>query len=300
MSRRLPPLNALRAFEAAARHLSFTRAAAELNVTQAAVSHQIKALEDHLSLSLFRRLNRALVLTEAGQQFFPPVRAALDNLAQATAQVLNLESRGVLTVGVLPSFAAKWLVPRIHLFQERYPDIDLRVSASDRPHEFEHEDIDLAIGFGLGDWPSMHAERIFDDDITPVCSPRLLTGRHPLQTPADLAFHTLLHDDQAVVDTYANWEMWLRAAGVTTVDARRGPRFSHTHMAIQAAIDGYGVALGPHILVRDDLVAGRLVSPFAIVLPARFAYYLVCPAAAAERPKNLAFRTWILEEAERP
>lgn len=300
MSRRLPPLNALRAFEAAARHLSFTRAAEELNVTQAAISHQIKALEDMLGLTLFRRMNRALVLTESGQQFFPAVKASFDNLAQATSQLMNRDSRGILTVGVLPSFAAKWLVPRLHLFHARHPDIDVRVSANDHPHEFAHEDVDLAITFGLGDWPGMQAERIFDDGITPVCSPRLLSGHHPLRTPADLAHHTLLHDDGAPSDTYATWEMWLRAVGVDNVEAQRGPRFSHTHMAIQAAIDGSGIALGPHVLVRDDLAAGRLVSPFDVALPASFAYYLLCPASTAERPKIKAFRTWILEEAKRP
>ncbi len=300
MPRRLPPLNALRAFEAAARHLSFTRAAQELNVTQAAISHQIKALEENLGISLFRRKNRALVLTDSGRQYFPAVRAAFDNIAQATTQVLDMDSHGVLTVGVLPSFAAKWLVPRLHRFQEQHPEIDVLVSANDRPDEFAREDVDLAIAHGLGSWPGLVAEKIVDDDIAPVCSPRLLSGPHPLRLPEDLRHHTLLHDEQALVDSYATWEIWLQAAGVKGIDPRRGPRFSHTHMAIQAAVDGYGVALGPHVLVASDLAAGRLVCPFNIVLPVSFAYYLVCPEATAERPKVRAFSDWILKEAANP
>ena len=192
MSRRLPPLNALRAFEAAARHLSFTRAASELNVTQAAISHQIKTLEEHLGLPLFRRLNRALMLTDEGQSLFPAVRDALDGLAEAIARLRAGETGGTLTVSTLPSFAVKWLVPRMSHFQDRHPDIDLRISAKEYLVDFTRDGIDVAIRFGRGDWPGVRAEWMADEELTPVCSPSLLPG---LRSPGDLAHVTLLHED---------------------------------------------------------------------------------------------------------
>jgi LysR family transcriptional regulator, glycine cleavage system transcriptional activator len=297
MTRRLPPLKTLRAFEAAGRLLSFTRAADELNVTQAAVSHQIRLLEENLEVRLFRRVNRAVVLSQAGQGYFTAVRNALDALAAATARLLDQETMGVLTINTLPSFAAKWLVHRLSGFQDAHPDIDVRVSANDRPFEFTREDVDLAIGFGRGEWPGLYIERIFSDEITPVCSPTLLEGPHPLRVPGDLARHTLLHDDQALGDSVADWATWLEAAGVQTVNSARGPRFSHSHMALQAAIDGHGVALGQGVLIADDVAAGRLAKPFPIALPATFAYYAACPMGTQDRPKIHAFRTWLKTEA---
>jgi LysR family glycine cleavage system transcriptional activator len=292
MPRRLPPLNALRAFEAAARHLSFTQAAQELNVTQAAISHQVKALEERLGVLLFHRRGRTLMLSEAGQAYLPPVREAFDGLATATEGLIRRDSAGTLTVSCLSSFAVTWLVPRLKRFRDTEPDIDVRLSASDQLVDFAREDVDLAIRYGRGDWSGLKVDRIMTEDITPVCSPKLLEGPKRLERPADLRHVTLLHEDMR-----ESWRMWLLAAGVDDVDPERGPGFSHANMAIQAAVDGQGVALGRTPLVAAELAAGRLVKPFDISLPAEFAYYLVCPEATAERPKVRAFRAWLLEMA---
>jgi LysR family transcriptional regulator, glycine cleavage system transcriptional activator len=297
MSRRLPPLNALRAFEAAARHLSFTRAAAELNVTQAAISHQVKGLEDHLGLPLFRRLNRALMLTNQGQALFPAVRDALDGLAEAAARLRAREAGGTLTVSTLPSFAVKWLVPRMSHFQDRRPDIDLRISAKEHLVDFARDDIDVAIRFGRGDWPGVRAEWMADEALTPVCGPALLGE---LRSPDDLAHTTLLHEDMLPLGSFPTWENWLAAAGVDGVDASRGPRFSHTHLMLQAAMDGRGVALGQMLIVAGDVAAGRLVAPFPLRLPTGCSYYVVCLPASADRPKIIAFREWVMEELNGP
>jgi LysR family transcriptional regulator, glycine cleavage system transcriptional activator len=291
--RRLPPLNALRAFEAAARHLSFTRAANELNVTQAAISHQIKALEDHLGVALFRRLNRALMLTEDGQALFPAVRDAFDGLVDAMARLRARESGGTLTVSTLPSFAVKWLVPRMSHFQDKHPDIDLRISAKENLADFARDGIDVAIRFGRGKWPSVHADWLADEWLTPVCSAALLPT---LRSERDLARATLLHEDMLPINGFPTWETWLEAAGVTGVDASRGPRFSHTHLMLQAAMDGRGVALGQALIVRDDIAAGRLVEIFSFRLPTGAGYYVVYPSASAERPKVKAFREWVMTE----
>jgi LysR family transcriptional regulator, glycine cleavage system transcriptional activator len=297
MARRLPPLNALRAFEAAARHLSFTRAAAELNVTQAAISHQIKALEDHLGLPLFRRLNRALMLTDPGQTLFPAVRDALDGLAVAMERLQMREAGGTLTVSTLPSLAVKWLVPRMSRFQDRHPDIDLRISAKEHLVDFARDGIDVAIRFGRGDWPGVRADWLTDEALAPVCSPALAAD---LRTASDLRRATLLHEDMLPLGEFPTWRSWLAAAGADDVDADRGPRFSHTHLMLQAAMDGRGVALGQALLVQDDLATGRLVEPFGFRLPTGFGYYVCCPPAAAGRPKVKAFRDWVMQEIAAP
>ncbi len=292
MVRRLPPLNALRAFEAAARHLSFTRAAQELNVTQAAISHQVKALEERLGVRLFRRFNRALLLTDAGQGYLPPVREAFDRLAEATERLTARDAGGALTVSVLPSFAAKWLVPRLGRFREVCPDIDVRVAPSDHLTDFDREDVDVAIRYGAGKWPSLRADFLMTEDIFPVCSRALVDGPHPLRAPADLRHHTLLHDEG-----HRRWGVWLLAAGVTDIDPTRGTVFTDSGMVVQAAAEGQGVALARSALAAADLAAGRLVKPFDISMPAEYAYYVVCPEATAERPKVAAFREWVLAEA---
>ncbi len=293
MARRLPPLNALRAFEAAARHLSFTRAAAELNVTQAAISHQVKALEARLGVPLFRRVNRGLLLTEEGQRYLPPVRDAFDQLASATDQLKRHDATGALTVSVVPSFAAKWLVPRLTRFRERAPEIDVRISATDHLVDFDRDAVDLGIRYGAGKWPTLLVDELFSDNFFPVCGPDLASAARPLDRPADLRQHVLLHEEQTMVD----WETWLAAAGARDVDATRGPMFSHGDLVVQAALDGQGVALGRTPLVEDDLASGRLVKPFALSLAGEWAYYLVCPKATAERPKIAAFRGWLKDEA---
>ncbi|MCU0839470.1 MAG: transcriptional regulator GcvA [Rhodospirillales bacterium] len=294
MTRRLPPLNALRSFEAAARHLSFTRAAEELHVTQAAISHQIKALEDDLGLPLFRRLNRALLLTDEGQTLYPAVRDAFQLITDAAARLKGREHTGMLTVSTLPSFAVKWLVPRISRFQDRNPDIDLRIAANERITDLARDRIDVSIRFGAGVWTGVRCEKLVDESITPVCSPALLPQ---ISSPQDLAHLTLLHEEMLPLPGFPNWSDWLAAAGLgAVVDADRGIRFSHTHMMLQAAIDGRGVALGLSILAADDVAAGRLVAPFGLVLPSGYAYYLVMPPAAVDRAKIRAFRDWMLAE----
>jgi LysR family glycine cleavage system transcriptional activator len=292
MGRRLPPLNAIRAFEAAARHLSFTRAAEELNVTQAAISHQIKGLEDVLGVPLFRRLNRALMLTEAGQSYLPPLRDALDQIADATARLKAADSGGALTISTLASFAAKWLVPRLPRFQERHPEIDVLISTTPQMVDFTQQDVDAAIRFGRGGWGGVRADRLLTEDIFPVCAPSLLDGSKPLLKPEDLSGFTLLHDDFLY-----GWTMWLQAVGAQGVDATRGTRFTDSALVLQAAMAGQGVALARRVLAADDLDAGRLVSPFDISLPSELAYYFVAPPRYFERPKVAAFYHWVCAEA---
>ena len=295
MSLRLPPLDALRVFEAAGRHLSFTRAAEELNVTQAAVSHRIKTLETWLRFPLFTRLNRALMLTESGQRYLPAVRDALELIESATESVMTPVVTNSFTVSVLPSFAAKWLVPRLFRFRELHPDIDVRISAEDDLVDLDREDVDIALRFGHGDWPHYQVERLMRQAFFPVCSPKLVKdGPHPLTVPADLKHHTLLHEESV-----QDWRMWLMAAGLDSIDAKRGPWFSHAILVYQAACDGQGVALGATPLVDDDLAAGRLVKPFDLTLPSDWGYYFVCPKHTARRPDIEAFRDWLIVEAER-
>jgi LysR family glycine cleavage system transcriptional activator len=298
MARKLPPLNALRAFEAAARQLSFTKAAEELNVTQAAISHQVKTLEEHLGLTLFRRLNRRLVLTEAGQLYLPVLREAFDAVAAGTARLGQDRESGALNISVLPSFAAKWLLPRLSRFRDRYPDIDVMVSANNRLIDFADGTYEMGIRYGLGDYPGLRTELLLQDEVFPVCSPKLTEGEHPLRTPADLKHHTLLHDEVSRHDESPDWRNWLKAAGIEGIDYQRGPGFSDSSMVIEAAAAGQGVALGHRWLAAADLEGGRVVMPFGPVVPSRFAYYLVSPLAVAEHRRVRLFRAWLLEEAE--
>ena len=293
MRRRYLPLNALRTFEAAARQLSFTFAAEELSVTQSAVSHQIRTLETALGTPLFRRLPRGLLLTDAGQTLLPVVRNAFDELTAALDRLKTADQGGTLTVSVMPSFAAKWLVPRLSRFHAAYPAIDLRISANERLADLARDSIDVAVRFGDGAWSGLRCERMFGESVTPMCTPALA---RTLAGPRDLARVTLLHEEMLPLGRFPDWASWLRAAGVTGVDASRGPRFSHTHLMLQAAIDGHGVALGQTLLAADDLAAGRLVEPFSLRLATGFSYWLVSLPAAAESPKIGAFRAWI--EAE--
>ncbi len=292
MARRPPPLNALRAFEAAARHLSFTRAAEELHVTQAAISHQVKALEEHLGRKLFKRLNRALLLSDDGQAYLPSVSRAFTLLNEATDNLVSKQAPGPLTVSALPSFAARWLVPRLGRFRQIRPDIDLRIDPSAELSDFAGDDVDVSIRYGRGKYPGLRADWLMTEDIFPVCSPALLDGPHPLRDPQDLEHQVLLHDDG-----HGDWRTWLLAAGVERVDPTRGPIFTDSGMVIQASMAGQGVALARAVLAADELAAGRLVRPFTLSLPSEFAYYLVCPTNTAEHPKIAAFRDWLLSEA---
>ncbi|NIR91690.1 MAG: transcriptional regulator GcvA [Gammaproteobacteria bacterium] len=302
MGRALPPLTALRAFDAAARHLSFARAAEELHVTPAAISQQVRALEDYLGVKLFRRLPRSVVITEAGQSGLIALREGLDKLAEAAELFRTHDANATLVVSVVPTFAAKWLVPRLDRFQALHPEIEVRVDASNRLIDFEREDVDLGIRYGSGVYRGLVVHRLTSgtEVVFPVCSPQLLEGLHPLRRLDDLRWHTLIHTDwKGQEDTWPNWRVWLRAAGLTDIDASRGPRFNVGALAAQAAVEGQGVALCNEFLAAQDLAEGRLVKPFELGVKAatHFAHYLVYPEAAARRPKVAAFCEWVLRES---
>lgn len=314
MAGRLPPLNALKAFEATARHSSVKKAALELNVTPAAVSHQIKALEDYLGVRLFHRRNRALELTEAARASLPKLREGFDNLVQAVEQLRTRSRGGMLMVSAAPSFAARWLMPRLHRFLEARPETDVRVSARLRqPIEGARRgavaeratvdawlaDSDVAVLYGRGDYPGFRVDKLLALNVTPICSPRLLRDpEHPLLRPSDLKYHLLLHDDTGdLYDGVSFWEVWLKAAGVEGVDLKRGPHFSHAILAFEAALEGHGVVATMPVLAEPDLHAARLVTPFALRVPLVSAYYVVCRDETATRPDVAAFREWLLAEA---
>lgn len=289
MFRNLPPLRALRAFEAAARHLSFTAAAEELHVTQAAVSQQIKHLEALLDTQLFRRINRRLVLSEDAQVYLPEVRESLERLSAATARMGRRQRLGVLTVSVMPSFASRWLIPRLPHFRQLHPDIRVRISAFEWPADFEKQDVDMAVRLGRGDWPGLHSELLMAEEIFPVCATEL---KQTMSEPGELAENTLLHDDY----TREDWVTWLDAAGTAGIDPAQGISFSHTDLMLEAAEHGLGVALGRTPLVDDALDRGTLIEPFDIRLKGDLAYYVVCPEPVADYPHIRAFREWLLQE----
>jgi len=292
MAARLPPLNALRAFEAAARHLSFTKAADELSVTQAAVSHQMRTLEDNLGVPLFRRFNRRLALTDQGQLLLPAVREAFDVLTAGVERLRAGVREGVLSISTTPSFAARWLAPRLVRFQARYPEIETQLVAAPRLLDYLREGIDCGIRFGQGDWPGLSAVELFRQELLPVCSPLLLAAAPPLREPADLARHTLIH----VLTDLDDWRTWLRAVGATNVDPTRGVRFDSGPLALQSAASGAGVAISNRTIAGDDLAAGRLVIPFDFEVPVEASYYFVAPALTADQPKVVLFRDWLLAE----
>ena len=292
MLRRLPPLNALKAFEAAARHESFTRAAEELCVTQGAVSHQVKALEVELGIKLFNRERQRLLITEGGREYLTVLRDAFDRIAVGTERVVQRQSAGVLTVSTSPDFAAKWLVHRLGRFAEAHPGIDLRVSATMHHVDFAREDIDLAVRHGDGSWTGLHVARLCSEELFAVCSPKLLSGRNQVRNPQDLLKFPLLH-----LDDYKDWAKWLGAAGVASGDVRRGPVLNRASMLIDAAIDGQGVALARTALAAWDLINGRLVRPFSLALRLSKTYWIVCPQATSMLPKIKACREWLLAEA---
>ncbi|QDF40421.1 transcriptional regulator GcvA [Bradyrhizobium symbiodeficiens] len=292
MTARLPSLNGLRAFEAAARHLSFTLAASELNVTQTAISHQIRRLEEEFGIRLFIRQNRALALTPEARDYLPGVRAAFNDLRLATDRLLRKDDDKVLTISTLASLAAKWLLPRLTDFQESHPGIDVRITTSTSLVDFQRDNVDAAIRYGRGQWPGLRADWLMADELFPVCSPSLLRGDKPLRQPEDLRGYPLLHTSNANSD---DWRLWLTAAGLPADIARQpGITFDMIFMTIQAAIDGIGVAMGRTSYVQDDIAKGRLVVPFKIALPADAGFYLVAPEGRREAPKLTAFRQWML------
>jgi len=292
MLRRLPPLNALRAFESAARSESFTRAAEELCVTQAAVSQQVKALEATLGIKLFNRERQRLVITSAGREYLAVIRDALDRIAVGTERVVQRQSSGKLTVSTSPDFAAKWLVYRLSRFAEAYPGIELRVFATMQHVDFVREEIDLAVRHGDGTWVGLDAARLCSERLFPVCSPKLVSGRNRLVKPSDIIRFPILH-----LEDSKEWSRWFDAAGVTDADVSHGPVFNRASMLIDAAVDGQGVALARTTLAAWDLINGRLVRPLAISLRVFNAYWIVCPKATTTLPKIATVRDWLLAEA---
>lgn len=292
MSRRLPPLNSLKVFEAAARHLSFTRAAEELFVTQAAVSHQIKAIEEFLGLKLFRRRNRSLLLTEEGQSYFLDIKDIFSSIAEATDKVLERSEKGALTISLPPSFAIQWLVPRLADFNQQEPDIDVRIKAVDSDDNFLTDDVDVAIYYGRGSWPGLRIDKLYQEYLIPLCSPGLLMSNKSLTCLADLKHHTLLHDTSR-----KEWKQFVKKNDIEGVNVNHGPIFSHTTMVLQAAVHGQGVALGNNVLAQPELDAGRLVSPFDEVLLSKNAFYVVCHESQADTGRIATFRDWMIAKA---
>ena len=293
-NRRLPSLTALRAFESVARSLSFSRSAAELHVTKAAVAQQVRALEAEIGAALVERDGRGLRLTEAGRAGRLELAEGFAHLAAAARQMREAGGRQLLVVGADPSFAATWLVGRIGRFKQAHPDIDLLLDATRETQDA----LDVAIRWGAGDFPRLSAQRLFDESVFPVCAPALLAGPHPLRAPADLAQHNLLHlQFNARFASWPDWETWLHAAGVPQVDASRGVWFGQMSIALQAAIRGQGVALSTRALAADDMAAGRLTAPFDTSVETPYGYYLLCKREKLASPKVSAFRSWLVEEA---
>jgi LysR family glycine cleavage system transcriptional activator len=290
----LPSLSALRAFEAAARHLSFTRAAAELHVTQAAVSHQIKALETDLAVRLFMRANRTLTLTEAGAAYAADVRDAFNRLALATERLAPRDNGAILTVSVSPASAGHWLIPRLHRFRAAHPEISVRLNVTGRVVDLQQEDVDCAIRHRRDDMQGLHAALLARQSMIVVCSPTLLNARKRLRRPEDLAHHPLLREPEI------DWRPWLAANGVADPDASRYIMIDDHGMVIEAAVAGQGVALVRDFLVADKLTSRVLIRPFALTPPPdvpNFDYFLVCRKSAADQPKIKAFHDWVMAEA---
>lgn len=301
MRRRLPPLNALRAFEAAARHESFKAAADELSVTPAAVGHQIRTLEDFLGVELFHRLNRAVEPTDAARRLQPDLTRAFDLMVDALSTLDEDDGENVISVSTVPSFAVKWLIPRLERFNRAHPELDVRISASMEMTDFSTGGFDCAIRFGSGNYPDLKAWKILDDTVLPAASPTLLASVGGVTKPSDLARLPLIHDDSLRYDPMTpDWRAWLMAVGAEDkVDWRRGTHFSYADHAVQAAIDGMGVVLTRRSLAANDLATGRLVTPFQGEQPLSMSYWFVCPPRNATRPRISAFRDWILSEASR-
>lgn len=295
-ARRAPPLIAARSFEAAARHLSFQQAAAELHVTPTAVSHQVKRLEDFLGVQLFERYNRQVALTEAGQELAAKLHDIFARLDEALERPMQ-KARNTIRISAMRSFAAKWLVPRIGDFEARHPKLKVRVDAIDRLINFASEEVDIGLRYGDGNYPGQHVELLMQVEVFPVCSPRLLARREaPLKKPSDLKRHTLIHIETAVKGL-PDWRDWLTAAKARGVEAAAGPVYDSSHMALEAALAGHGIALAISPLVAGDLAAGRLVRPFETVLQSPFSFWIVCRREHANAAKIRSFRAWLHEQA---
>lgn len=288
-SRRLLPLNALKAFEVAGRHLNFTAAAEELSVTLSAISHQIRQLEEMLGVPLFHRTRRGLVLSPEGQAILPDVQRGFDYLAQALAKLEARRTEGTLTISMFSTVAMRWFIPRLSRFQAKHPDIDVRITTSMKPIDLEREGLDCAIRYGNGDWPGLTATRLFTEELTAVAHPDLAAKIHQ---PADLAGVRLLHSQNRI----EHWRIWLQAMNAPEIDPTVGPVFETRSFTIQAALQGLGVAVMDPAFVAEEIKAGRLVRLFDRSLSVSGAYWLVCLDHMAEAPRIKAMRDWLLEE----
>lgn len=291
MSRRTPPLNALRAFEAGARHLSFTRAADELAVTPTAISHQVRHLEEWFGLALFDRKKRKLSLTDPGAQLYPVISQALDRIAEASYRIRQSLDRSTLTVSATPTFGSRWLASRLGRFWADYPEIDLRIHHSVQLVDFKRDDVDLGIRWGLGQWPDIVSEKLMDAAAVPMCSPSKLKGAHPITEPGDLRYHTLLHETN-----HQEWSEWMIAAGLDEEDGQRGPVLDDPNSLVRAAIEGHGVFLGVPTMFCSEIEKGELAQPFATSSELEPAYYLVYPEERLQQEKVRAFRDFIRSE----
>ncbi|MGV8933650.1 MAG: transcriptional regulator GcvA [Gallionellaceae bacterium] len=295
MPRNLPPLNALRAFEAAARHLSFVRAAEELHVTPAAISQQVKLLEDHLGVSLFHR-GKKLALSEASSAVLPFVTEAFDQIELAMLKVQTNILRDTLVISASPAFAARWLIPRLEDFQSRHPNIELRLLATKRLVNFQVEDVDVAIRFGEGDFENLVAERLMPEAIIAIAAPMLAAT---INSPGDLTSCNLLEDESKTSNgCFPDWETWISTLGVSVITPLRIRHFGDADLTIQSAVSGLGAALTWQSLVAGDLKAGRLVRLLDQIIPTTFSFYLVAPKNRTNLHKVNIFRAWLLEQSE--
>jgi LysR family transcriptional regulator, glycine cleavage system transcriptional activator len=293
-TRRLPHLTWLRAFEASARHLSFTNAAQELNLTQAAISKQVKLLEHYLREPLFERKPRSLVLTKVGAAYLPKVRDGFERLAAGTEEVFGLRRSEVLTVRAPVGYSVNWIAPRLQGFFDRHPDTEVRLVSSVWGDQFDNERFDLDIQYGTGSWPGYKADRLTWEVIKPVCAPSLLEGEHAIRKPADLAHHRLLH----VLGYEEGWADWFRFAGIKGINSGQGLQFDTSLLAFEFAARGGGVALARSSMFGIEAERGRLIEPFNIEAPLQEAFYLIAPDRGQDLPDALKFRDWLIETAE--
>jgi len=297
MKRSLLPLNALRAFDAAARHMSFKHAADDLSVTPAAISQQIRSLEEFLGVDLFRRTNRSLVLTEAAQLSLAPLKEAFELMEQSVDILTDSKTANHLRVSISPSFASKWLVPRLASYYERRPDAVVKIDATMQVTDFKVEDTDICIRYGHGNYPGLYVEEILRETIFPVCSPELKESGIFAECPSAILKHTLIHDDSTVEDDSApNWSMWLKAAGVENPGGMPALHFNNNALAIEAAVAGRGIALARSAIAEEDLKAGRLVKPFGEGVPIDFKHHIVCPKDKLKNERVLEFIDWLRSE----
>ena len=293
---RLPPIAALRAFEATSRHLSFTKAADELFITQSAISHQIRNIEQLWDFKLFERNGRRLIITKEGQLLAPVVRDFLDNMNRTLDEIKNTESRSSIRISLVQSLAVKWLVPRLGKFRENYPDISVWISTTDELVNFSTDEVDIAIRLGHGEWPDLHIDPLLQEYVFPVCSPNFLKRFTPPESPTDLVRYPLLYRHS--FDICPRWRDWFRDAGIEIHALPRGSHFPDTSMAVQAAVDHQGIALARSAHVEEELASRRLTKLFNVYSESPVSYYLVCPHKIVTQPRIAAFREWLLKEAE--